>query len=361
MNLVPNFAGQDERFTRALDLLRDGIAARAFPGCALTVIYRGQLVASKGLGRFTYDPQALPVMAETIFDLASLTKIVATTAMAMILYERGLLDLDLPVTSLMREFPGDDPRRREVTVRMLLAHTSGLPAYLRLFETAGTRELLLLAACRAPLAHPPGKRTDYSDIGFIILGEALARLADEPLDTFCRREIFGPLGMTNTCFNPPPELRPHIPPTGQDPDFRHRVIQGEVNDENAFVMGGVAGHAGVFSSAVDLSSFALSLLHPGNGVFRPETLRVFGQPQPAGGGNPRALGFDLPSQPSQSGRYFSPGSLGHLGFTGSSLWVDRERDLAVTLLTNRTWPDRSSQEIKRIRPACHDAVLEALS
>ena len=211
----------------------------------------------------------------------------------------------------------------------------------------------------------PGERTEYSDIGFIILGEALARLADEPLDSFCPREIFGPLGMATTCFNPPQAQRSLIPPTEDDRAFRHRVIQGEVHDENAGVIGGAAGHAGLFASAPDLACFAHAILacltRPGaRTIFLPETLRTFVRPQAAKSGSPRALGFDLPSAPSQSCNHFSPGSLGHLGFTGTSLWLDPERELAIVLLTNRTWPDRGAQEIQRVRPRVHDAIVEAL-
>ena len=366
MELKSDFGGQHQRFARAFALLREAIASNAFPGCSLAVVHRGKLVASTGLGRFTYDPQSPEVTAGAIFDLASLTKIVATTSMAMILYERGLLDLDLPLESVVREFEAPDPRRQDVTIRTLLAHTSGLPGYVRLFEQARTRDELILAACRTPLEAAPGERTEDSDIGFIVLGEALARLADEPLDTFCRHEVFGPLGMASTCFNPPPAQRPLIPPTEDDRAFRHRIIQGEVHDENAGAMAGVAGHAGLFSSAPDLVHFAYAILRglsrPGaKSIVHPETLRTFARPQAAQSGNPRALGFDLPSAPSQSGSHFSPGSLGHLGFTGTSLWLDPERALAIVLLTNRTWPGRASQEIKRVRPRVHDAIVEALN
>jgi serine-type D-Ala-D-Ala carboxypeptidase len=364
--MSPNFANQQQAFARAFALLREGIAAGAFPGCSLAVVHRGELVASAGLGRFTYEAHSPEVAAGTIFDLASLTKIVATTAMAMILYERGLLDLDMPLESVVREFAAVDPRRQDVTFRTLLAHTSGLPGYVRLFEQSRTRDELVLAACRTPLEAAPGERTEYSDIGFIVLGEALARLADEALDSFCGREIFGPLAMASTGFNPPQSQRLLIPPTEADCAFRHRVIQGEVHDENAAVMGGVAGHAGLFASAPDLARFAHALLGcssrtSAKTIFLPETLRTFARPQAAQSGSPRALGFDLPSAPSQSGSHLSPGSLGHLGFTGTSLWLDPERELAIVLLANRTWPDRSSQEIKRVRPRVHDAIVEALS
>ncbi len=352
------YSDQDRVFARAFHLLRAGIEQRALPGAVLAVSLGNDLCALKAVGRFTYDPASPEVTADTIFDLASVSKIVATTAMAMILYERGLLDLDTPVQAIIPEFSGSDPRRAQVTMRMLLAHSSGLPAYIRLFEQASTRAALLLAACRTPLETAPGERSEYSDIGFIVLGEALVRLAGEALDVFGRREIFGPLGMTQTCFNPPAACKPRIPPTEDDRKFRHRVVQGEVHDENAWVMGGVAGHAGVFAPAPDLIRFGSAIL--GNALVRPETLLVFSRQHAAHFGNPRALGFDIPSQPSQSGRYFSRHSLGHLGFTGTSLWMDPERGLCVVLLTNRTWPDRASQEIKQIRPAVHDAVGEAL-
>lgn len=361
MELTPNFAVQYQRFSRAFALLREAIAARAFPGCSLAVLCQGELIASAGLGRFTYEAESPEVDAATVFDLASLTKIVATTTMAMILYQRGVLDLDLPVQSAVPEFAAreqNDPRRAEVTIRSLLAHTSGLPAYIPLFETAGTGHELVLAACRTPLQAAPGERADYSDIGFIILGEALARLGDDALDSFCLREIFGPAGMVNTCFRPPREMRPSIHPTEDDRKFRHGIVQGKVHDENASVMQGVAGHAGLFSNAPDLVRFAHALLS--SQLLRPETVAVFAQPQPVLSGQGRALGFDFPSAPSQSGRCFSHHSVGHLGFTGTSLWIDLERDLAIVLLSNRTWPDRSSQAIKQFRPAVHDAICEAL-
>jgi len=360
MALNPAYSDQERVFAGAFDLLRAGIEQRAFPGAVLAVTLGDNLVALKAAGRFTYDAGSPEVNADTIFDLASVSKIVATTPMAMVLYQRGLLDLDAPVQAIVPEFASPDPGRAEVTIRMLLAHSSGLPAYVRLFERANTREALLLAACRVPLEAAPGERTEYSDIGFILLGEALARLAGEPLDSFCQREIFGPLGLAHTGFNPPHAWRPRIPPTEDDGRFRHRVVQGEVHDENAWVLGGVAGHAGVFAPARDVARFAHAVFRGGRPILRPETLAVFAQPQAARSGEPRALGFDVPSPPSQSGRYFSRHSFGHLGFTGTSLWIDPERGLSVTLLTNRTWPNRASQKIKRIRPALHDAVGQAL-
>jgi CubicO group peptidase (beta-lactamase class C family) len=369
--LAHNLAAQEVRFRRAFHILEKAIADRAFPACSVAVTFCGELVARKALGHFTYDlasPLATPV---TLFDLASLTKVVATTAMAMVLYERGLLDLDAPVTAVVPEFSAPtessddagnkyDARRGEVTLHMLLAHSSGLPAYKRLFLHARTREELLRAAFSTCLTADPGTRAEYSDIGFIILGVALARLADESLDTFCKREVFGPLGMTHTVFNPTHVLKNSIPPTADDRTFRHRIVQGEVQDENASVLSGVAGHAGVFSTAEDIARFAHAMLNGGHPILRPATIKLFARRESEPEGTSRALGWDTPSAPSQSGKYFSASSFGHLGYTGTSLWIDPERQLSITLLTNRTWPDCQNDAIKRVRPAFHDAVVEAL-
>jgi CubicO group peptidase (beta-lactamase class C family) len=226
--LLQNTAAQDTRFRAAFRILIEAIDARAFPACSIAVTHRGELVAHKAFGRFRYEPSAPEVTVASIFDLASLTKVVATTAMAMILYERGVLDLEAPVTAVVPEFAGADVRRAAVTFRMLLAHSSGLPAYEKLFVHAREREDLLRLAFATQFAASPGSHAEYSDIGFIILGVALERLADERLDSFCQREIFGPLAMSHMTFNPPNALRESIPPTADDRTFRHRIIQGEV-------------------------------------------------------------------------------------------------------------------------------------
>jgi CubicO group peptidase (beta-lactamase class C family) len=356
---------QDHQFQRAFDILRSGITQRAFPGAAVAVAHQGKLIAHKGLGHFTYEPASPAVTAETVYDLASVTKVIVTTAACMILYDRGLFRLDQPLIELLPEFADDrsgqkDSQRGQVTLRMLLAHSSGLPAYIKLFQTAHNKDELLHQALQVPLSADPGSRAEYSDIGFILLGQALEKLSGEPLDQFCQCEIFAKLNLGQTCFNPPADRKTAIPPTEDDRTFRHRLIQGEVNDENASVMGGVAGHAGCFSTALDVSVYAHSLLQGGTPLVKKETLEIFTRRQDLPPGTSRALGWDTPSQPSQSGTYFSSRSYGHLGYTGTSLWIDPDRQLSVTLLTNRTWPDRGSQSIKQVRPAFHDAVIEAL-
>jgi serine-type D-Ala-D-Ala carboxypeptidase len=357
---APAHQQQDTVFAPAFELIRQAIAERAFPAVSVAVTHQGNLVALKAFGRFTCEPDSPETTTASVFDLASITKVLATTSMAMILYERGLLDLDLPVMAVVAEFAGEDPRRDAVTLRMLLTHSSGLPAYEKLFLRAKNKDELLSAAFASPLTADPGAKAEYSDIGFIVLGAALERMAEESLDRFCQREVFGPLAMTRTAFNPPLTWRASIPPTANDQSFRHRIIQGEVQDENASVLGGVAGHAGVFATAEDVAIFAHTMLSGGRPILRPETLALFTRRESSPPGTSRALGWDTPSSPSQSGKYFSSSSFGHLGYTGASLWIDPERQLSITLLTNRTWPDCSNQAIKQLRPKSHDAVVEAL-
>lgn len=354
------YENQEQRFSNAFEIIRSAIAARAFPGASIAVTYRGDVVALEGFGRFTYGKDSRKVDTETIYDLASVTKVVATTAMAMLLFERGELNLDAKVVDLLPDFATGDERRSSITLRMLLAHSSGLPGYERLFERAKSREDLIHLAATVPLACDPMTQAEYSDVGFILLGEILSQLAAEPIDSYCQHEVFGPLYMENTGFCPAENVRDRIPPTVKDEKFRKEVVQGEVHDENAWVMGGVAGHAGVFGTAYDVALFGLCMLRVGSPILRSQTVARFTQREELPSGTSRALGWDTPSQPSQSGRYFSARSFGHLGYTGTSLWCDPSRQLSITLLTNRVWPDCNSQAIKEVRPRFHDAIIEAL-
>ena len=280
LQLAPAFDQQEKQFANAFAIIRQAIEQRAFPGASLAVTHRGALVASQGFGRFTYKQGSPAVSAETVFDLASLTKVVAATTIAMLLYQRAKLSLDQPVEKTLPEFITLTPKhqhlqRHFVTMRMLLAHSSGLPAYEKLFQIAKAPEDVVRAALTSPLVAPPGTRVEYSDIGFILLGEALTRIAGVPLDEFAQREIFAPLGMTRTCFNPPAEWKMEIPPTEDEGSFFGRVMQGEVNDENTNVMGGVAGHAGVFAPATDVARFAECMLRSGSPILQPGTLKLF--------------------------------------------------------------------------------------
>lgn len=358
--LIDATADQEQRFARAFAMLGQAIAVHAFPGAALAVTLGNRLLALRAFGHLTYDNASFAVQPETVWDLASLTKPLATASMAMLLYERGKLALDVPIVEFLPEFVSpDDPRRKLVTVRMLLEHSSGLPAHRKLYLEAAGRQAMLQAAARVPLDHAPGQHAEYSDIGFILLGWLLERIAREREDTFCQREVFTPLKL-NFRFAPHPHYFIEFPPTADDQDYRRRIIQGEVNDENASAMGGVAGHAGVFGDALSLARFAHCILRGGRPLFHPETVRLFTTRATAPPGTSRTLGWDTPSAPSQSGAHFSPRSFGHLGYTGTSLWCDPERQLSITLLTNRTWPDTSNQAIKAVRPRIHDALVECV-
>lgn len=358
--LTAAYDAQDAVFSRAFEILQTGVSDQAFPAASTAITHQGKLVALKAFGRFTYENDSAEVMPESVFDLASVSKVVATTSMAMVLYERGLLDLEAMVVSILPEFKSEDSRRMQITLRMLLAHSSGLPAHQKMYLRSDSRSGIVEQAMKAHLATAPGTRAEYSDIGFIILAAALEQIANESLDMFCQREVFGPLGMSHTTFNPPTRLRSAIPPTADDQSVRHRIIQGEVQDENASAMGGVAGHAGLFAPSQDVAQFANSMLNGGRSLVRPDTLAVFTRRQETPEGTSRALGWDTPSSPSQSGNYFSSHAFGHTGYTGTSLWIDPERQLSVTFLTNRTWPDCKNQLIKKLRPEFHNAVVEAL-
>jgi serine-type D-Ala-D-Ala carboxypeptidase len=359
------------RFAAAYRVLEDAIAARAFPGCAFGVVAGGRVVVQDALGSFIYDDEAAPsVLPDTVFDIASITKVAATTAAAMLLHQRGLLDIEALVGDLLPGFivgrERGSPARR-ITLRNLLAHNSGLPGYVEFFRTHPTPAALFRACLELPVEAPPGTRAEYSDPGFILLGKALEVIAGEPLPQFVDREIFDLLGMTATGFQPRLSARAAIPPTEEDNGLRFRTIQGEVQDENAYILHGSAGHAGLFSNVPDLLRLGAEILaaaghasaaQPAK-LFDRKTIEIFAERQDPEGSS-RALGWDTPEENSSSGRHFSPRSIGHLGFSGCSLWIDLEAGIAVVLLTNRTWPDRANQAIRQVRPAFHDAIREAL-
>ena len=368
---VPQRIDDSGRFAAARKVLLDAIAAHAFPGCAYGVLASGQVLLHDACGNFTYEEGSPLVRPETIYDLASVTKVVATTAMAMLLYQRGLLHLDTPLGDILPAFVAGRSQNdyaRQVKLRHLLAHSSGLPGYVEFFRTITTPSDLLNACLELPLEAEPGTRAEYSDPGFILLGQALEVCVGEPLSQWLQREVFQPLAMSSTWFCPAPALRTLIPPTEEDSTFRHRRIQGEVQDENASVLGGVAGHAGLFSNVADLLRFSAEMLNSTRktlpsakiaNLFEAGTVEYFARRQQPEGSS-RALGWDTPSQKSSSGQYFSPQSIGHLGYSGCSLWIDLEAGVAIVLLTNRTWPDLQCQLIREVRPAFHDAVREAL-
>jgi uncharacterized protein YbbC (DUF1343 family)/CubicO group peptidase (beta-lactamase class C family) len=340
-------------------VVADFVAQRAFPGAVLAVGKGGSLVHLRAFGHLSYDADAPAVAADTLYDLASLTKVVATTTAAMILVDEGRLDLDRPVSSYLPDFC--DGGRERVTVRHLLAHASGLPAWSPIYRgTAGALAHIEAAA----LEYEPGTQSVYSDLGVILLGAVLERAAGEPLDAFVARRVFAPLGMTDTVYCPDEAHRVRIAPTELDP-WRGGVLRGVVHDENAYAMGGVAPHAGLFAPAGDLARFAQMMLnggvYAGRRLVSASTVALFTRRANLPPGSSRALGWDTPSDDSSAGSFVSPRAFGHTGFTGTSIWIDPERALYVILLTNRVHLTRQNDRVREARPMVMDAVLRALA
>jgi CubicO group peptidase (beta-lactamase class C family) len=360
MMVSPDEAGFSPALPARLDsILSAAIAEGAAPGAALAVGRHGRLVHLRGYGRLDHDPSSVEADAGTIWDLASLTKVVATTTAAMILEEAGALDLDRTAGSYLPEL--DAPDKATITVRMLLTHTGGFEAFAALFREHRGRDEYLEQINGRPLRAPPGTRTEYSDWDFVLLGMVIERIAGVPLDRFLEERVFGPLGMRDTGFQPDSALKPRIAPTEVD-TMRGGLVHGFVHDENAWALGGVAGHAGLFSSARDLATFARLMLGGGSlgevRLLRPTTIARWTARQ--SGASSRALGWDTPAPGSSAGRFFSPRSFGHTGFTGTSIWLDPERGVFVILLTNRVNPTRQNQRHSALRRAVADAVMESI-
>ncbi len=364
MKLRPSDLADATKLQPAYDVLDRAVADRSFPGGVLAVGYRNELFVHAS-GRQTYDANSPAVTPDTIYDAASLTKPVVTATLVAMQVEAGRISLDLPVARYIPEWnSGPNPEwRKTVTIRHLLTHASGLPAHRDYFLTLHSKREMVARICNEPLEYEPGTKTVYSDLDFILLGEILERATGKDVDQLAREQIFTPLGMASTMFHPAKSLKSRIAPTENDATFRKRLLQGEVDDENAFAMGGVAGHAGMFSTAPDLAAFCQMLLNGGiyahQRLLKRATLSLFTAPQPLAA-NTYTLGWMVPTPGSSSGRHFSAHSFGHLGFTGTSIWIDPDRQLFVILLTNRVYPTRANDKIAAVRPAIHDAVIEAL-
>ena len=367
MTLQPMDVRGEAQLRPAYEVIEHAIADKAFPGATLAVGYRGK-VAIHAFGNLSYGTKAPAVNVHTMYDIASLTKVVATTTLVAKLAEGDFavpLDLDARVERYLPEWAaGPQPEwRHEVTVRHLLTHTSGLPAFKEYWRTSKGKHDTLAKIFAEPLEYQPGTKEVYSDLGIILMAEIVERLTGRTLDDLANADVFKPLAMKDTMFKPPKKLWPSIAPTELDSTFRKRLLQGEVHDENAFAMGGVSGHAGLFSTAPDLAAFCQMLLNGGvyahQRILRRATIAQFTTPQKLSNGA-RTLGWMVPTENSSSGHYFSAHSFGHTGFTGTSIWIDPDRQLFVVLLTNRVNPTRENQKIAQVRPALHDAVMQAL-
>ncbi|HEU4565262.1 MAG TPA: serine hydrolase domain-containing protein [Gemmatimonadaceae bacterium] len=339
-------------------VLERALADSAFPGAYAVVGSHERIYAGIGAGRIDWDARAPRPDEHTLWDLASLTKVIGMTTAMMQLVAEGKVELDAPVQRYLPEFAG--PGKERVTVRHLLSHSSGLPAWRPLYKEALSPDQAVAIVYATPLDTMPGARMVYSDLGAILLGKIVERVSGETLDRYLAGHVFAPLGMTETMYRPDSALLPRIAPTEYDP-WRQRKEHGEVHDENAFALGGVSGHAGLFSSGHDLARFAQALLavyRGGTGIVPTTTLHEFTTIQDSVLSN-RALGWEKPTGQNSAGHLLSARAFGHTGFTGTSIWVDPERDLFIILLTNRVNPTRENRRIGAVRVALADAVIEA--
>jgi CubicO group peptidase (beta-lactamase class C family) len=346
-------------FARAADVVQRGVEERAFPAAVVEVGTRGEVLWQHAFGRLDYDPESAPTDTNTIFDLASLTKVMATTSLVMRLVERRSIELNDPIRKWLPEWRGKD--REDVMLRSLLTHSSGLTAWLPFYRDHTGRQEFQHAICSLPLEYPPDTQAIYSDLGFILLGFIVE---DAGADSFRDQatQLLSTVTSAPLMFNPPAQRRRSIAPTEHDP-WRGRRLIGEVHDENCWALGGAAGHAGLFGTSQAVGDFARVMLGAlkgadtrlaGSGI-----VRLFVKRSAAATGS-RALGWDTMMPTSSCGTKMSASAFGHTGFTGTTLWIDPEREVYVVLLTNRVNPTRGNTAIQQIRPALHDAVMSAL-
>ena len=362
--MTPEQLGFDsQKLDRARQVLQHHVHTRTTPGAVGLVLRRAGIVTCWAVGHYTYQPNATPVQINTLYDLASVTKVIATTTLCMLFADKDRLNLDAPVQYYVPTFTGKNKNR--VTIRHLLAHCSGLPAHVHLYENQRAahdidiRDAMFNAACQHPLIYEPGTDTVYSDLGFLTLGKILETIGGHRLDHLVKQHIFEPLKMNDTRYCPPPHLKHRIAPTENGSDLRDHLVHGEVHDENAAAMGGIASHAGLFSTAHDLAKCLRAWL--GAGIFPKRSIPQFTTRANLAPNSTWALGWDTVSPgKSSSGSHFSEQSFGSLGFTGTSVWADPIRDLGVILLTNRVHPTRENNQIAHLRPEFHDAISEAL-
>jgi CubicO group peptidase (beta-lactamase class C family) len=338
-------------------VVQKGITGGGYPGAAVVVGRSGFAVHQRGYGRLGWASTAPAVdPAVSVYDIASLTKVVGVTTAAMLLFDEGKLQLDAPVQRYLPEFTG--PNKDRVTVRQLLTHHSGLPAGRILWRTPTTPAQGKRLVLETPLACAPGRCFVYSDLGADVMGWVIERVSGQRLDRYLTERVFTPLGMQDTRFTPPASWKPRIAPTA-DVSRRGGEIRGEVHDDNAHVLGGIVGHAGMFSTASDLAIFAQMMLnrgtYGGQRLIADSTVRLFTTRQ----AGPRALGWEMAEQVRGAGDYLSATAYGHTGFTGTSLWIDPERELFVILLTNRVYAPRARRAadvISNVRNDLADAA-----
>jgi CubicO group peptidase (beta-lactamase class C family) len=344
---MPNDVGMSAERLEAIDrVVARGISAGGYPGASVVVGRRGAAVYQKGFGTLGWTRGSPRVVSDrTIYDLASLTKVVGTTTAVMVLYDQGQIGLDDPVSKYIPEFTGGG--KEAVTVRHLLTHRSGLPAGRDLWRAASSAAAAREAVIGTPIYCRPGQCFEYSDLGADMLGFLVEEISGQRLDKFLAEHVFQPLGMNDTFFQPADSLLERVAPTEVTPP-RGYPLRGEVHDENAYALGGVAGHAGLFSTAADLSIFAQMMLNGGvyNGVRVVSDSAVALFSHRAAG--TRGLGWDTCDRQGGCGEHMSERAYGHTGYTGTSIWIDPDREMFVVLLTNRVHAARAKRPAKVI-------------
>jgi len=364
LSCAPGQSASGQSFSEIDSIILAGRDRGVYPAAVVVIGRKDTVLYSRGYGHFTWAQRsAVPDPVQTLWDVASISKVVGTTTAIMLLVERGQVELDAPVQRYLPRFTGG--RKAEVTVRMLLTHTSGLRSYVEFFKLAPTRDSAITLLYAEPLRRAPGASAEYSDLNAMLLGLIVEAVAREPLDRFAAREVFAPLGMASTMYRPPDSVRARVVPTGV---WNGTAIAGEVNDQNAVRFGGVAGHAGVFSTGADLARYARMWLNqgatPGGHLLRAETVHEFLKPGQNAG--PRLHGWEAPDPkeepPTPYGSLLSPESYGHTGWTGTLIWIDPRRDLFLIFLTNRCFDPkvgRSIRELRAVRDHLSDAVVRA--
>ena len=360
-------------FSQLDEMIYDAIEKEYFPGAQLLIGTDKKILYNKSYGKFTYDDDAKPVANYSMFDLASLTKVIAATSAIMKLYDEGKLDLYDRVAYYIPEFGVND--KETITIQNLLLHNSGLKAWIPFYQTCETKQDVLDMINSIELEYEPETEFVYSDLNAILLGEIVEKVSGKPLDEYCYDNIFKPLKMLSTTFNPDDELKDRILPTEYDGNWRNKLLEGEVHDEAAYLIGGVSGNAGLFSNAEDIYVLMQTLLNNGtyynpytrglrvDTMFKESTVDLFtSRYSYSTYFNTRAMGWDTKPEPTiyriPCGELMSENCFGHTGYTGTSVWCDKERKLIIVFLTNRVYPSRSHTGIGQLRPELHNKIIE---
>jgi len=361
LNMSISAQSNDFQFNAVDKVINKAIEDKSFPGAVVLVWKDGKTIYEKAFGNYTYDSLSPKVKTNTLFDLASLTKVVATTTAAMICYDRKLFSLDDKVVKYIPEFSVNG--KEYITLKNLLIHNSGLPAWKKFYGRDLKYDDVINEIYSSELEYKTGEKTVYSDLGIITLGKIIEKVSGKSLDVFCKDEIFIPLKMESTFYNPDDSLKKLCAPTETDNYWRMKTLQGEVHDETSAMLNGVAGHAGLFSTADDLAKLMSVLLSKGKidqKIFiQQSTIELF--TKRVSEESTRAIGWDTKSDlGSSAGKYFSKNSFGHTGYTGTSIWADPDRNLFVVFLTNRVYPTRENTKIQKVRPQLHNAVIKRI-